>query len=368
MVGEVVNTLLVILLVGSLILLGFIHISNPWKINQKGNYYFGIFLLFWASFWVDEIVDITANHLLSKDVSTIIRSIQILITPLLYFTIIFYSNPFYRYKLKDLVHLVLPILYTISLFIQLQNNDPTSWLNYLIIGIISFQALFYTTISYIKIRKHKKLIQKFTSNNQGRDLIWLEYIIIQIFITSIVVVVVNLFFDYDKPGILVNGINVAAIYLISYFSLRQKEIFPIKEGRENELEYLNKEENEVEPAKRKLISDRELESAQKQLEMIMHKNKPHLDSDLNLVKLADMLEITPHQLSYTINNGFNQNFFQFVNRYRVEKAKELLVDNSHDYTILAIAFESGFNSKTSFNTTFKKLTGQTPTEYKKTAG
>ncbi|MBS2098285.1 helix-turn-helix domain-containing protein [Carboxylicivirga linearis] len=367
MVGEAVNTLLVVLLVGSLTLLGFIHISNPWKINQKGNYYFGIFLLFWASFWVDEMVDITANHLLSQDLSTIIRSIQILITPLLYFTIIFYSNPFYKYKFKDLIHLVLPLLYTVALSIQLQNNGSTSWLNYFIIGIISFQALFYTTLSYIKIRNHKKKIQKFTSNNQGRDLVWLEYIIIQIFITSIVVVVVNLFFDSDKPGILVNGINVAAIYLISYFSLRQKEIFPIKEGREKELEYLNKDENESEPTKRKLIPDKELAFAKNQLEVIMQKEKPHLDSDLNLVKLADMLEITPHQLSYTINNGFNQNFFQFVNQHRVEKAKELLKDQSHDYTILAIAFESGFNSKTSFNTTFKKLTGQTPTEFKKTA-
>ena len=368
MVGEAVNTLLVILLVGSLILLGFIHISNPWKINKKGNYYFGIFLLFWASFWVDEMVDITANHLLSQGLSTIIRSIQILITPLLYFTIIFYSNPFYRYRLKDLIHLVLALLYTLALFIQQQNNEPTNWLNYLIISIISFQALFYTTISYIKIRKHKKQIQKFTSNNQGRDLVWLEYIIIQIFITSIVVVLVNIFFDYDKPGILVNGITVVAVYLISYFSLRQKEIFPVKEGREKELEYLNKEENDAEPTKRKLISDEELISVKDQLEVIMQKNKPHLDSDLNLVKLADLLEITPHQLSYTINNGFQQNFFQYVNQHRVENAKQLLLDQSHDYTILAIAFESGFNSKTSFNTTFKKLTGQTPTEFKKTAG
>jgi AraC-like DNA-binding protein len=93
--------------------------------------------------------------------------------------------------------------------------------------------------------------------------------------------------------------------------------------------------------------------------------KPYLDSELNLIKLAELLQMTPHQLSYIINNGFNENFFQYVNGYRVEKAKELLVeDEMNKLSILGIAFESGFNSKTSFNTTFKKFTGQTPSEFK----
>ena len=67
------------------------------------------------------------------------------------------------------------------------------------------------------------------------------------------------------------------------------------------------------------------------------------------------------------NNGFNQNFYGFINKFRVEKSKKLLADKELDkYSIIGIAFESGFNSKTSFNTTFKKLTGQTPSEFKRT--
>jgi AraC-like DNA-binding protein len=97
----------------------------------------------------------------------------------------------------------------------------------------------------------------------------------------------------------------------------------------------------------------------------MAAERPYLDSNLNLVKLAERLDLTPHKLSYTINAGYQLNFFQFVNQYRVEKAKELLLNNHQNYTVLAIAFESGFNSKTAFNTTFKKICGQTPTEFAK---
>jgi AraC-like DNA-binding protein len=77
------------------------------------------------------------------------------------------------------------------------------------------------------------------------------------------------------------------------------------------------------------------------------------------------MNITSHQLSYVINTGFNENFFRFINQYRVEKAKELLLlEEMNRLSILGIAFESGFNSKTSFNTTFKKFTGQTPSAFK----
>ncbi|WP_435522931.1 helix-turn-helix domain-containing protein [Chryseobacterium indoltheticum] len=91
-----------------------------------------------------------------------------------------------------------------------------------------------------------------------------------------------------------------------------------------------------------------------------------MDSELNLVKLADKLSLSTHQLSYIINNGFNENFFQFINKYKVEKAQELLTNQEYShYTIIAIGYEAGFNSKTAFNTTFKKITSYTPTEYRK---
>jgi AraC-type DNA-binding domain-containing proteins len=103
-----------------------------------------------------------------------------------------------------------------------------------------------------------------------------------------------------------------------------------------------------------------------QLTQFMLTHKPYLDPDLNLVKLAELLGTSTHRLSYIINSGFNMNFFNFINKNRIEEAKLLLLNTKMDqYSILGIAFKAGFNSKTSFNTTFKKLTNQTPSEFKK---
>ena len=78
-----------------------------------------------------------------------------------------------------------------------------------------------------------------------------------------------------------------------------------------------------------------------------------------------MIPLNTYQTSYIINTCFNENFYGFVNRYRIEECKRMLESNEYNnLSILGIAFEAGFNSKTAFNTTFKKLTGLSPKEYK----
>jgi AraC-like DNA-binding protein len=98
----------------------------------------------------------------------------------------------------------------------------------------------------------------------------------------------------------------------------------------------------------------------------MRDKKPYLDNELTLAKLADMLSIPQHHLSQILNEKLNQNFFDFVNGYRIKEAKEILVSPEGELlTILAIAEEVGFNSKSAFNNAFKKVTNTTPSEFKK---
>ena len=98
----------------------------------------------------------------------------------------------------------------------------------------------------------------------------------------------------------------------------------------------------------------------------MDNKKPFLDPELSLFKLASQLDISSHLLSYVINNGCDENFHQFINRYRIEEAKKMIQDSGMQHlSLMGIAFEVGFNSKTVFNTTFKKSTNQTPSEFKK---
>jgi AraC-like DNA-binding protein len=98
----------------------------------------------------------------------------------------------------------------------------------------------------------------------------------------------------------------------------------------------------------------------------MSNEKPYLDANLSLPGLAEKLNIPSHHLSRVINEQFNVNFFDFVNQYRVDEVKSRM-DNPEfeNLTILGIAFDCGFNTKSAFNRVFKKLTGFTPSEYKK---
>lgn len=107
----------------------------------------------------------------------------------------------------------------------------------------------------------------------------------------------------------------------------------------------------------------------KQIEFLkdfMIKNEPYLDSSLTILDLAEQVKMPVKDLSALINLYMKKHFFDFINEYRIEKSKEILKDPSQkDLTILEILYEVGFNSKSSFSTSFKKHTGKTPTDFRK---
>ena len=98
---------------------------------------------------------------------------------------------------------------------------------------------------------------------------------------------------------------------------------------------------------------------------LMEKEKLYTETELTLKQLAEKLRFPTYQVSQAINEGLGKNFYELVNSHRVEEAKRLLADpRTENFTILSVGFEAGFNSKTTFNTVFKKFTGVTPTEYR----
>jgi AraC-like DNA-binding protein len=102
------------------------------------------------------------------------------------------------------------------------------------------------------------------------------------------------------------------------------------------------------------------------LRRFMNEEKPYLEPTLSLQDLANKLGIPSRELSILINHHLSKHFFDFVNEFRIERAKEILSDpTKRDLTILEILYEVGFNSKSSFNTAFKKITGFTPTQFRK---
>lgn len=111
----------------------------------------------------------------------------------------------------------------------------------------------------------------------------------------------------------------------------------------------------------KLINDRLL--------CYMQEHKPYLENHLNLRSLAKELDVNANYLSQVINEKHGKNFFEFINSYRVNELKQMMNDPSNrQFTLLSMAFDCGFNSKTTFNTAFKRITGLTPSQYLKKVG
>lgn len=107
-----------------------------------------------------------------------------------------------------------------------------------------------------------------------------------------------------------------------------------------------------------------IEAVIKRLNELQMIEKIYTDPELNIERVSSNLEISKHQLSEILNSYMNINFQTYINKYRIEEAKQLLISETN-LTILQIAYSVGFNSKTSFNNAFKKNTDQTPTEYRK---
>jgi len=103
-----------------------------------------------------------------------------------------------------------------------------------------------------------------------------------------------------------------------------------------------------------------------QISNYMEYHKPYLDAELTLKKLAEQLKISPKKLTKILNQGMEKNFFEFVNQYRIEEIKSKIdAGEDENLTLLGIAFEAGFNSKSAFNRVFKQQTGITPKQYQK---
>ncbi|NMH86226.1 helix-turn-helix domain-containing protein [Flavivirga algicola] len=149
------------------------------------------------------------------------------------------------------------------------------------------------------------------------------------------------------------------IYWIGYSAILQKHLY--QERKEIRSKISNKSHK-----KSPLANNREKSTTYSKIDDLIISDKLHLDPSLSLKTLSKKLNLSEGYISQLINKNSSLNFNDYINSLRINDAKVMLTNPDYDnYTIIAIGLEAGFNSKSSFYTAFKKLTGKTPIEYKK---
>lgn len=225
--------------------------------------------------------------------------------------------------------------------------------------ILSFRALY---------QYRKNMVQQF-SNTEKINFNWLLYLILWIAVIWGLVLFAN-------TNIIYGAVAVFILWL-GYFGIRQVQVFNPPglafagdKIIEDFVAVVEREEENILPAEKKYqkskLTENSINEIHDRLIRLLSDEKPFINPNLTLNELAAMLAIHPNYLSQVINSKENKNFYELINEKRIEEFLDRVAQpESRQFTLLSIAFECGFNSKTSFNRNFKKYTGATPSEYQK---
>ena len=283
----------------------------------------------------------------------------------LYFYVASVTNHFPKKKVIILAHLLptlLSYLFLLPLFLLAPEEKATILENKgkgysELLGLINVIFIFASGVVYVcwssyLIWKHKKNIRNQFSDIEDINLRWLQLLIFGI--ASIWIIV----FFFNNGTYIFTGVSIFVI-LIGFFGVQQRDIFsnvkPVKQ--------VPFEEKKVKYASSGLSSEIAQDLYKNLIEQITQKGY-YTESTLSLNELAQKLDISPNYLSQIINEKDGKNFFDFINAFRVAEFKRLVaIPTNQQYTLLALAYDCGFNSKSSFNRSFKKHAGLTPSQY-----
>jgi AraC-like DNA-binding protein len=248
------------------------------------------------------------------------------------------------------------------------DDNVPYWFQHTLTIPLAVIPAFYTILSLRMLIKYQKLIPENYSYTEKINLNWLKWIVISLlimFITLFPLITygVNLgLVSHQNLFAVVGSILTFYIFFIGFFGIRQTTVFaniPVETNSEKT--------NDSKPNyKNSGLNDEMVDDFFQKLVLYMEENKPYLDENLSLATLAQQLDLTSNQLSQIVNQKTSSNFFNFINSYRVEAVKGRLKNPAFaHYSILAIGFDCGFQSKSSFNKIFKQMVGKTPLEFQK---
>lgn len=277
-----------------------------------------------------------------------------------------------RYDLIYLIPLVIYLIYITTTFYSLSDASKVnflyshdtakaSFLHHIIGFARESLRVAFIILCLIEIKRCRQQIRNRYSSIEKIDLGWLNFLVISfLFISSWAVFVsltiilsvhAKISINFANLGLFGNYVTLGLVTALVYFGIRFSSIF---EGMEESLETTEPQaQQKTDPSVIKSIED------------YMQTKKPFLANILTLEQLATQMSMPPRTLSNIINRHFERNFFEFINEYRIQEAKHQLADPANkNKTIIDIMDQSGFNSKATFNTFFKKIVGSTPSQYR----
>jgi AraC-like DNA-binding protein len=289
----------------------------------------------------------------------ILNQSAFLIGPLVYFYIKMQLTPNFNFERKHLIHLTPFIAATAYLAIKFYfvHFPITCRSNHILLGSLAFGHTFvYFFVSHRQLNKNGLVTTGLFSSINKNTLAWLPLLIYGcsfIWLSKLLFFIVWDISGFYRGCNEIINLHFLVIFLFFntflYFLLNFPKIF-----------------TPVEKYKNSILSHNAKHEYTSKLITYMENDRVYRNSLLSLKSLAKQLSIGERYLSQIINESFNENFYDFVNRYRIEESKEIIrAINGNPKTIISIAYDVGFNSKSTFNSAFKKNTGYTPKEYRK---
>ncbi len=302
-------------------------------------------------------------------------SFELLLGPSLFFYIKTKTEPGFILRRRDAWHVVPFLLHVVFMTSQFHQYgadakrtllDSGAVFSYPEVMGLTIVALAhfggYAVVALRALRRYRHTLGGRQAALKSQSLTWLRTVTVGFFLIWIMRFLNSMLWLHIPEWGDANNIDVRPLMIVAAFlfacllvfkALRQPDVLAYEEKQKYS---------------KTLLSEAENEAYLTRLMAYMERDKPYLDPSLDLKALADGIAIPPHHLSQLLNGSLNQNFFDFVNTYRIKETQAILATTtSADKRISEVMYEVGFNSKSVFNTTFKKQTGKTPSEFRKEA-
>ncbi len=402
-----VNVLSTLVLIGAAqgLLLVLALVANR-KGNRRANLFLAALLFLLSLGLVDGFLNLANYYRTFPHLVGVIWPANFLIGPFLYFYVRELSSPpkkgLFR---KQVLHCLPAVLYGLLLipFYSLGPDEKIRiWVSSVApirgLGIftlesapllVMLQKAAYYAASFLLISAYSKKIKERFSSVEKISLSWLRTLLVLFFILCIVFTFYSFcaspFGIYREAGYLFYLSSAVVAFVLAFKALIQPEIFArldavhVEENKEDgtgamidaaaaSIEVSGNGTSAAGKAKyqKSSLSTEDAASIRQHLLLVMERERLFLDPELTLRQLSERLGVSPHHLSQVINEDLNKSFFDFINEYRVRETMRLFGSPGAGHlSILGVALDAGFNSKSAFYTAFSKQTGMNPTQFKK---